>query len=102
MLSTADTVMRPASALLGEWLSEESDSVSGVRSDVLASERAALTAQIARSVSQMDDETIDGDALDALTDHIAGLLARMEELRLAQMLTSRAATDTWLASIDLV
>lgn len=98
MLTPAVTVMRPASALLGGWLPTRT----AATVDALEDEHVMLSAEIARSVSQMDDETLDGDALDTLTDHIAGLLARMEELRLAQMLTSRAATDTWLASFDLV
>ena len=98
MLTPAVTLMRPASAMLGEWLPPRDGATVGAHAD----EHVMLSAEIARSVCQMDDETLDGEALDALTDHIAGLLARMEELRLAQMLTSRAATDTWLASIDLV
>lgn len=98
MLTPAETVMRPASAMLGDWLPPRDGATVGA----LADEHVMFSAEIARSVSQMDDETLDGEALDALTAHIAGLLARMEELRLAQMLTARAATDTWLASIDLV
>ena len=101
MLSTAETVMRPASTALDTWFSEDRGPSAGPRRDAIGAERVEIGAAINRLVARMDDDDIDADLLDDLTEEVADLLGRAEELRLAQALADRAGADTWLVSIDL-
>ena len=100
MLSTAETVMRPASAALDSWFLEDRAPTSGPHRDLLAAERSEIDAAIHRVVARMDDDDIDAEDLDDLTEEVAGLLGRAEELRLALALADRAAGDTWLVAVD--
>ncbi|WP_375387915.1 hypothetical protein [uncultured Amnibacterium sp.] len=101
MLRTAETVMRPASAALDTWFAEDRAPASGPHREALAAERLTIGAAINRLVARMDDDDIDADLLDDLTEDVAGLLGRAEELRLALALADRAAGDTWLVAVDL-
>jgi hypothetical protein len=92
--------MRPASAALDTWFAADRAPASGPHRDALAAERTEIAASINRLVAGMDDQDIDADGLDDLTEDVAGLLGRAEELRLALALADRAAGDTWLVSID--
>lgn len=98
MLSTAETVMRPAAAALDEWL-PATGPIAIV--DSLALEQRELARSITRLVGLMDDEGITGDQLDELTDEIAVLLMRAEEMRVAASLTDAAAEGTWTLAVDL-
>lgn len=101
MLSTAETVMRPASTALDTWFTADGGPSAGPRRDAIGAERIEIGAAIHRLVARMDDEDIDADLLDDLTEEVADLLGRAEELRLAQALADRAGADSWLVSIDL-
>jgi hypothetical protein len=101
MLSTAETVMRPAATALDTWFVADPALVGGPHRDALVQERAAIGAEIGRVVARMDDDDIDADLLDDLTEQVAGLLGRAEELRLALALADRAGSDTWLLAVDL-
>lgn len=100
LLSTAETVMRPASAALEAWFPGPGTTISGQHRDALLAEQADIAASISATVARMGTE-LDPDALDDLTEEATTLLARAEEIRFALALASRAADETWLLSIDL-
>jgi len=97
LLSTAETVMRPASAALESWFPAPG---AAIGRNGLLDEQAEVSAAITATVTRMGVE-LDPDALDDLTAETAALLARAEEIRLALALAARAANETWLVSVDL-
>jgi hypothetical protein len=100
MLRLAETEMRPAAVALDAWFpSRPAPAVSEQRA-ALEAERVEIAASINRLVALMDDDDLDPEALEALTEEVASLFGRAEELRLARALTDRAALDTWLVEVD--
>lgn len=99
-LRTAETVMRPASAALEAWFPAPGAPMAGALRRTLVAEQAEVAAAIAATVASMGAEP-DADVLDDLTDEVATLLARAEEIRLALALAARAADETWLLTLDL-
>jgi hypothetical protein len=99
-LRTAETVMRPASAALEAWFPAPGAGTFGGRRQALTAEQTGIAASIASTVSRMGAEA-DLDLLDALTDEVASLLARAEEIRLALALAARASDETWLLNLEL-
>lgn len=97
MTRTAETTTRPAAEALRSW---RTASARG-GSNVLAMEQAVVMASVTERVARMDDSTLTPRALDVLTEEIAALLARAEELRLAEVLAARAEAETWAISLDL-
>ena len=97
LLSTAETVMRPASAALEAWFPTHGATLGR---NALIDEQLEVTAAIAATVARMGVE-LDPDALDDLTDETTALFARAEEIRLALALAARAADDTWLVSLAI-
>lgn len=97
LLSSTETVMRPASVALESWFPAP-----GVASGLtaLVAEQAEVSAAISVMVARMGVE-LDSDALDDLTDETATLFARAEEIRMALALAARAADETWLLTLDL-
>jgi hypothetical protein len=105
LLSTAETVMRPASAALEAWFPASVAEPSGAARAALVAEQAEVTAAIAGIVARMGAE-LDADALDDLTDETTALFARAEEIRLALAPAGLAADghpadEPWLLSLDL-
>ncbi|WP_158590085.1 hypothetical protein [Amnibacterium setariae] len=100
MLSTAETEMRSAADALRAWFPAPGAASAAGTGEALFEEQAAVTAALAVAVTRMGAET-DSEALDAVTDEAAALLARAEEIRLALVLAARAADETWLLSLDL-
>ena len=100
VLSVAETITRPASVALATWFPAPSVGRAAERRDALVSEQQQVAAAISATVARMGAE-LDNEVLDELTDETTTLFARAEELRLAMALASRAATDTWLAALDL-
>jgi hypothetical protein len=99
MLRLAETEMRPAAVALDAWFpSRPAPAVSEQRA-ALEAERVEIAASINRLVALMDDD-LEPEALEALTEEVASLFGRAEELRLARALTDRAALDTWLVEVD--
>ena len=96
LLSRTETVMRPASAALEAWFPTPG---SALGRNALIAEQAEVTAAIAATVARMGVE-LDADELDDLTDEVASLFARAEEIRMALALAARAADDTWLLTLD--
>ena len=99
VLSIAETVTRPASVALDAWFPTQSTGAAGARREALVLEQLQIAGAIAETVARMGTE-LDPDRLDELTDETTTLFARAEELRLALALASRAANDTWLATLD--
>jgi hypothetical protein len=100
VLSIAETVTRPAAAALHSWFPTSAVEPTGTRHDGLVAEQLATAAAIATTVTRMGAE-LDADRLDELTEETTALFARAEEIRLALALATRAANDSWLASLDL-
>jgi hypothetical protein len=100
VLSIAETVTRPASAALHSWFPTSLVEVTGSRHDALVAEQRTIATTISATVTRMGTE-LDPDVLDELTETTTALFARAEEIRLALALATRAANDTWLASLDL-
>ena len=100
VLSIAETVTRPAVVALRSWFPTPAVEATGSRHDALVAEQLEIAAAIATTVTQMGVEP-DDDRLDALTEATTALFARAEEIRLALALATRAANDSWLASLDL-
>ncbi len=100
VLSIAETVTRPAAVALHSWFPTSAVEVTGSRHDALVAEQREIAAAIAITVTRMGVEP-DIDRLDELTESTTALFARAEEIRLALALATRAANDSWLASLDL-
>lgn len=100
MLSTTETVMRPAADALESWFPKPGAGLSSDGRHALVVEQARITAAIGRTVARMGVE-LDADALDDLTEETTALFARAEEIRLALALAARAADETWLLTLDL-
>jgi hypothetical protein len=98
--STAETVMRPASAALESWFPAPGAGASGSHRESLVAEQLEIAGATSAVVARMGVE-LDADLLDDLTDEVAVLLARAEEIRLALALASRAADETWLMRLEL-
>ena len=90
IVSSIETVMQPASAALEAWFPATGAVSWDPARDALVAEQLRISGAIAGTVARMGTE-LDGDLLDDLTDEVAGLLARAEELRLALALADRAA-----------
>ena len=100
VLSIAETVTRPAAVALHSWFPTSAVEVTGSRHDALVAERIEIGEAIAATITRMGVEQ-DADRLDELTEVTTALFAHAEEIRLALALATRAANDTWLASLDL-
>lgn len=101
ILSPTETVMRPASDALTSWFAADRAPAAGPHRVALEGEQTEIAAAITALVARMDDERVDPDLLDDLTEETATLLGRAEEIRLALALADRAAADTWLLTLDL-
>jgi hypothetical protein len=101
MLSTTETVMRSASDALTTWFALDRTPPSGTKRGVLEAEQTTIATAITALVARMDDDDVDAELLDDLTEQTAALLGRAEEIRLALALADRAAADTWVVSLDL-
>lgn len=82
----AETVSRPASEALerrfaADWIA---DGVDTAALDALALEQARINAAIADLVQRMDADVPSLVELDRITDRIAELLSRAEEVRIAR------------------
>ncbi|GAA4745352.1 hypothetical protein GCM10025783_16330 [Amnibacterium soli] len=86
--STTETVMQPASAALDSWWPAPGEAPWDASRDALVAEQHGISRAIAGTVARMGHE-LDADLLDDLTDEVAGLLARAEEIRLALALAAR-------------
>jgi hypothetical protein len=101
ILSPTETVMRPASDALTTWFAADRVPPAGPRRAALVAEQTEIAGAITALVARMDDEDLDPDLLDDLTEETAALLGRAEEIRLALALADRAAADTCMISLDL-
>ena len=88
--STIETVMQPASAALEAWWPAPGAVAWDASRDALTAEQLEISGAIAVTVARMGTE-LDADLLDDLTDEVADLLARAEEIRLALALAARVA-----------
>ncbi len=88
--SVIETVMQPASAALEAWWPSPDAVHWDASRDALTAEQLLVGGAIASTVARMGAE-LDADLLDDLTDEVAGLLARAEEIRLALALAARVA-----------
>lgn len=86
--STIETVMQPASEALETWWPAPGALTWDASRDALTAEQLEVSVAIADTVARMGVE-LDADLLDDLTDEVAGLLARAEQIRLALALAAR-------------